>query len=134
MKNLLGYQSLFALIVCFASTFSTMSLAFAEVVIRNASKYEITEVYVSPQSIQSWGADSLKDDILAPEGKLTLSGVTPGTWDFKLVFREKGGKESWSCVISGIELDEDGDDSTFTGAMLDKCWEHTDEEEDTAEE
>lgn len=115
----------FAVVVAISSSVS----AFADVVIRNASKYEITEVYVAPESIESWGEDSLKDQILPPDGKLTLTGVVPGSWDFKLVFREKGGKESWHCILQGIALDATGDDSTFDTEMLDKCSENSPEEE-----
>jgi len=103
------------------------SAAFADVVIRNGSNYEITEVYVAPHSIQTWGPDHLGENMLKPSDSLTLKGVAPGTWDFRIVFREAGGKESWPCVIPGIELGEAGDDSTFDEATLDKCAEHTDE-------
>ena len=102
--------------------------AFADVVIRNGSHYEITEVYVAPQSIKSWGDNKLGDKKLEKNDTLTLTGVAPGTWDFQLVFREPGGKEDWKCVIAGIELDEKGDVSTFTDKTLDKCWENTEGE------
>jgi hypothetical protein len=110
------------------------SSAWADVVIRNGSGYEITEVYVSPEDTTKWGDDLLSDKIMAPQDTLTVKGVTPGTWDFRLVFRKVGGKEAWPCVIEGVQLDAAGDDSTFDDATLDKCWEHTDEGEGEAEE
>jgi hypothetical protein len=110
--------------------------AFADVVIRNGSDYEITQVYVSPQSVKSWGKDHLGDKILGKGNKLTLTGVDPGTWDFQIVFREVGGKEEWKCVIPGIELSDAGDDSTFETETLNKCNQNTENaaEEEESEE
>jgi|GEM_PF-5141663 len=109
------------------------SSAWADVKIRNGSRYEITEVYVSPENTTKWGEDLLSDNLLKPNDSLTVTGVTPGKWDFRLVFREAGGKETWPCVIEGVPLDASGDDSTFDDKALDACWEHTDEGEDEAE-
>lgn len=104
--------------------------AWADVVIRNGSKYEITEVNVSPASLTDWGEDHLGKDVLGPNDTLTLKGVSPGKWDFRLVFREKGGSQNWKCVINEVELDNSGDDSTFDNATLDHCWENTEEEDE----
>jgi hypothetical protein len=106
------------------------SPAAADVIIRNGSGYEITEVYVAPQSMTNWGEDHLGDKTLKKNDTLTLTGVAPGKWDFRLVFREVGGKEEWPCVINGVDLDEQGDDSTFDDATLDQCSENTDEGEE----
>lgn len=111
--------------------------AWADVVIRNGSKYEITHVNVSPASVKTWGPDHLGEGILKPKDTLTLKGVAPGTWDFQLVFRDAGGKTDYKCVIQGVELDEKGDDSTFDDGTLDACYVNTnqgDGEEGAAEE
>jgi hypothetical protein len=113
------------LIGCALALVSTS--AWADVRIRNGSGYQITEVYVSPVDAAKWGPDLLKDKMLAPNDTLTVTGVTPGSWDFRLVFREVGGKESWPCVIESVKLDSKGDDSTFDDDTLDRCAEHTDE-------
>lgn len=124
MKRTLG-----ALAAVTAIGVSTYGSAHADVIIRNGSNYEITEVYVAPQSMTEWGDDHLGDKVLKPKDMLTLTGVAPGKWDFRIVFREQGGKENWPCVVQGIELTSAGDDSTFDDETLDNCAENTDEEE-----
>lgn len=95
--------------------------AFADVVIKNGSKYEIQAVYVSPQSMKNWGEDHLGDKTMEPGDQLTLTGVAPGTWDFRLEFVKDGSDKDYVCEIPGVELDESGDVSEFDDKTLKNC-------------
>jgi hypothetical protein len=50
----------------------------------NGSSYTISELYVSPASAATWGADQLSSSIAAG-GSFTLTDIPPGTYDFRAV-------------------------------------------------
>lgn len=95
--------------------------AYADVVIKNGSEYEIQAVYVSPQSMKNWGEDHLGNQTMDPGDQLTLTGVAPGTWDFRLEFVKKGSDKEFVCEIPGVDLDEGGDVSEFDNKTLKNC-------------
>lgn len=110
--------------------------AFAEVKIRNGSKYEIDAVYVSPSSMKKWGEDHLGKKTLSPGDVLTLTGVEPGKWDFRIEFNKPGKEKKYVCEIPEVALDEKGDDSSFDSETLAKCAKATEEahKDDDSEE
>lgn len=78
---------------------STAALA-GNVVFVNKSSWEIHEVYFAPASHSSWGEDHLGSDILERGDSLTLSGVSAGRWDVRLVDEDDD-----ECVLENVEID-----------------------------
>lgn len=57
----------------------------ATVVLRNVSREAIYYVYMSPSSDSNWGADLLGSNTLGIGQSLTLSNITAGVWDIRVV-------------------------------------------------
>ncbi|MFN8389929.1 MAG: hypothetical protein U0136_06540 [Bdellovibrionota bacterium] len=102
--------------------------ALADVKISNASKYIFTAVYFAPTSMRDWGENHLGKQTLNPGDTLTLTGVTPGTWDAQIVYEKKGSDKEYVCEIKEVDLDEKGDKSAFDTKTLDGCEKATTEE------
>ncbi|MGV8940116.1 MAG: hypothetical protein ACOH1P_01055 [Lysobacter sp.] len=77
---------------------STAALA-ANVIFVNQSSWEIHEVYFSPASQSNWGEDHLGSDILEKGDSLTLSGVSAGRWDVRVVDEDED-----ECVIEDVRI------------------------------
>ncbi len=112
--------------------------ALADVKIMNASKYTFTAVYFAPTSMRDWGQNHLGKKTLNPGDVLTLSGVTPGTWDAQIVYEKDGNDKEFVCEIKEVELDESGDHSKFDNKTLDGCEKattasHKDDDDDSDE-
>ena len=54
-------------------------------ILRNVSREAIFYVYMSPSSDTSWGQDLLGSNTLAIGQSLTLSNITAGVWDIRVV-------------------------------------------------
>ena len=65
----------------------------AAIAISNSSNESIYYVYMSPVSQNTWGADQLGSEVLQPGQTLTLSNISPGTWDLRVVDRSQNYKE-----------------------------------------
>lgn len=78
---------------------STAALA-ARVVFVNQSSWEIHEVYFSPASQNDWGDDHLGSQVLEKGDSLTLTGVSAGRWDVRIV--DEDGDQ---CVIEDVAID-----------------------------
>ncbi|QHS10243.1 hypothetical protein [Sinimarinibacterium sp. NLF-5-8] len=72
----------------------------AKVEFVNQSSWEIHEIYFSPASAKKWGEDYLGDEILEKGDTLTLSGVTRGKWDVRVV-----DEDGDVCVLENVYLD-----------------------------
>ncbi len=85
----------------------------ATVILRNVSRETIMYVYMSPSSDTNWGADLLGSNTLAVGQSLTLSNITAGVWDIRVVDGSGHWKE-WrnETIEPGTQytLDVDGDD------------------------
>lgn len=51
----------------------------------NQSSWEIHKIYFSPSDEEDLGEDYLGEDVLEPGMTLSLTGVSPGEWDIRLV-------------------------------------------------
>lgn len=78
---------------------STAALA-AKVVFVNQSSWEIHEVYFSPASQNDWGEDHLGSEVLEKGDSLTLTGVSAGRWDVRIV--DEDGDQ---CVLEDVKID-----------------------------
>ncbi|WP_322996032.1 hypothetical protein [Castellaniella sp.] len=76
----------------------------AQVKFINQSSWNIQEIYFAPSSQTNWGEDHLGKDILEKGDSLTLSDVSKGVWDVRVV--DEDGDE---CIISEVTID--GSDS-----------------------
>lgn len=56
----------------------------------------IHEIYFSPSTQDDWGADHLGQKVLKPGMALTLTGVTAGKWDVRLVDEDEDEDE---CIV-----------------------------------
>jgi hypothetical protein len=76
------------------------SVALAnKVVFVNKSSWDITEIYFSSAKSKNWGEDHLEDEILANGESLTLTGVSKGKWDVRVV--DEDGDE---CIIEDVAI------------------------------
>lgn len=77
-----------------------MLASAADVVFVNQSSWEIHEIYFSPAKQKSWGEDHLEDEVLQKGDSLTLTGVTRGKWDVRVV--DEDGDQ---CVLEDVRID-----------------------------
>lgn len=70
-----------------------------KVVFVNQSSWDITHIYFSPSKSKNWGEDHLEKDILSKGDSLTLTGVSKGKWDVRVI--DEDGDE---CVISDVMI------------------------------
>lgn len=76
------------------------SFAFAsQVVFVNQSSWELTHIYFAPSKSKDWGDDHLEDETLAKGDSLTLTGVSKGKWDVRVI--DEDGDE---CIISDVMI------------------------------
>ena len=74
--------------------------AFAATInIENKSSWEIHEIYFAPSSQDDWGDDHLGKKVLKPGMTLTLTGVTAGKWDVRLVDEDED-----ECIIKNQQI------------------------------
>lgn len=83
-----------ALLACFP-----IAASAADVVFVNKSSWEIHEIYFSPAKQKNWGEDHLDKEVLQKGDSLTLSGVTKGKWDVRVV--DEDGDE---CVLEDVQI------------------------------
>ena len=93
----------------------------AEVDLENASSWDITEVYFAPSSQEDWGDDHLGSELLESGMTPTLSDVSAGTWDVRLV-DEHGDV----CLIQEVRI-RSSETWTVTDDDLLGCQANTDE-------
>ncbi|MNL09650.1 hypothetical protein D3C87_1304180 [compost metagenome] len=89
-----GYFAIAAL-ACFP-----IAASAADVVFVNQSSWEIHEIYFSQSKQKSWGEDHLEEEVLQKGDSLTLSGVTRGKWDVRVV--DEDGDQ---CVLEDVQID-----------------------------
>lgn len=89
-----------ALKAALVAAFFIPSIALAnKVVFVNKSSWDITHIYFSPANSKNWGEDHLEDDVLSKGDSLTLTGVSKGKWDVRVV--DEDGDE---CIIDGVMI------------------------------
>lgn len=81
------------------SVLLTLPAIAAEVKVSNESSWDITEVYFAPSSQDNWGEDVLGSQILKSGMVLTLSDVSHGTWDVRLV-----DEDGDVCVVEDVRI------------------------------
>ncbi|MET1077417.1 MAG: hypothetical protein ABWY06_05275 [Pseudomonas sp.] len=95
----------------------------AEVKVKNESSWNINEVYFAPSSETEWGPDHLGEEVLMSGMTLTLTGVTAGKWDVRLVDEEQD-----VCVVKEVKI-KASETWTITDDDLLGCQAATPEEE-----
>lgn len=81
------------------STVIAMSAFAATVEVENQSSWDIHEIYFSPSSQEDWGEDYLGRHVLEQGMSLSLSGVSSGRWDIRLVDEDND-----VCVLEDIRI------------------------------
>lgn len=71
----------------------------ADIDVENQSSWEIHEIYFSPSDEDDWGEDHLGDHVLESGMTLSLTGVSPGEWDIRLV-----DEDADVCVLQGVTV------------------------------
>jgi hypothetical protein len=83
----------------------------------NKSRWDIHQLYMSPEDEKSWGPDQLgKKVIKAKGGEYTLTDIPCGTWDIKVV--DEDGDE---CILEGEDLCADNAEWKITDDELLTC-------------
>lgn len=80
------------------SIFAVNAVA-ATIKIQNKSSWEIHEVYFAPSSLDEWGEDHLGKQVLKTGDTLSLTGVTAGKWDVRLVDEDED-----ECVVKDQQI------------------------------
>lgn len=73
--------------------------AQVEVEVENQTSWEIHEIYFAPTSQEDWGEDHLGDYVLESGMTLSLTGVSPGKWDIRLVDEDED-----VCVLESVHI------------------------------
>lgn len=94
----------------------------AEVKVTNESSWNINEVYFAPSSQDDWGPDHLGEEVLETGMTLTLTGVTAGKWDVRLVDEDED-----VCVLQEVKI-KTSETWTITDEDLLGCQGATDED------
>lgn len=63
----------------------------------------IHEIYFSPSTQDDWGDDHLGQKVLKPGMALTLTGVTAGKWDVRLVDEDEDEDED-ECIVKNQQI------------------------------
>ena len=71
----------------------------ANVEVENRSSWDIHEIYFSPSSQEDWGEDYLGREVLKHGMTLTLTGVSSGRWDIRLV-----DEDADVCVLEDVRI------------------------------
>ena len=95
------------------SLFAVHALA-ATINIENKSSWEIHEIYFAPSSQDDWGDDHLGNEVLEPGMTLTLTGVTAGKWDVRLVDEDED-----ECIVENQQISASEKFSIDDGDLLD---------------
>ena len=108
------------LLVCTVS-----SAAFAEgvsITLKNSSKWEIHELYLSGTKEKEWGPEQLgKNQVIETGSTFTLTNIDAGKYDLKLV--DEDGDE---CIIEDIKMASDKE-AEITDKDLLECQSETEE-------
>jgi hypothetical protein len=67
---------------------SSMNSGTGTVVVSNASPLAITAVYLTPSSMNTWGPDQSGGAGIAPGSALSLTGISPDTYDLRVYFSD----------------------------------------------
>lgn len=84
--------------------------------IENLLRLEIHELYLRPAGNESWSADQLGDEILAPGDSLFIYGAPCGDYDLRLVDADGG-----ECILYKQRLCNDDSRWTITDQRLLHC-------------
>lgn len=71
----------------------------AEVVISNASSWQLHELYISSVDVESWGPDQLGENIVDSGEKYTLRSIPCDAYDVRLVDEDQD-----ECVVNAVAL------------------------------
>ncbi len=82
----------------------------------NSSNFDIYELYLSPSHATRWGADQLRREVLETGYSFTLSGMSCGDYDIKIV-----DEDSDECIINEVYLCGDEGDWVLTDEELLEC-------------
>lgn len=93
MKNLIAIAGLSLMAMQAIPAFA------ATIKIENKSSWEIHEVYFAPSSQDDWGDDHLGKQVLKTGDTLSLTGVSAGKWDVRLVDEDED-----ECVVKDQQI------------------------------
>jgi hypothetical protein len=83
----------------------TASLALAEgrpTRFWNLTRYTISELYLAPAGTTNWGPNQCKNDkdgTVDPDERLPITGVSPGSYDVKLVDTRR------TCLVRNVKVE-----------------------------
>jgi hypothetical protein len=69
----------------------------------NLTRYTISELYLAPAGTTNWGPNQCKNDkdgTVDPDERLPITGVTPGSYDVKLV--DTSGR---TCLVRNVKVE-----------------------------
>lgn len=86
------------------------------ITIANNSSREIRHVYLSPTNQDNWGPDQLNNYVIAPGGSFTLSNVSCGGSDIKVIAEDQNG-----CFLYHVVLCNENATWTITNDAVPDC-------------
>jgi hypothetical protein len=111
-----------ALLLALACAPAAAAAKDGQIVLRNASHWEIHELYVDESRNDEWGEDQLGDDVIGNGEEFTLTGIPCDKYDVRLV--DEDGDE---CVLESVPLCGGSDEWTITDSDLLGCQAATEE-------
>lgn len=83
------------------TTYATMTPTTGNLRVTNGSgSYSMTELYISPSGSSSWGPNQLSSSLSAGSA-ITITQISPGSWDVKAVWSTGGVAYTYSLTVSG---------------------------------
>ncbi|MEO6690196.1 MAG: hypothetical protein ABIS07_00780 [Dokdonella sp.] len=92
----------------------------AKIELRNDSKWSIQQLFLASVDSSKWGADQLGHHTLKTGSTFTLSEISCGNYDVKLI-----DEDADECIVKNISLCSTSKVWTLTDKDLMKCEAHT---------
>ena len=88
----------------------------SDVKIKNKSKWDIHQFFLSSSTEGEWGPDQLGDDVLEAGGSFTLTGIPCDEYDVMLVDEDED-----ECVVEAVDICGADDSWVITNEDLLDC-------------
>lgn len=76
----------------------------SELLVINSSAEPIFYIYMSPSAQTTWGPDLLGSEVLMIGQTFTITGLTPGAWDIRVVDQSGNYKEFYNQRIGAGQV------------------------------
>lgn len=88
----------------------------SDVTVKNKSKWDIHQFFLSPSGEDEWGPDQLGDEVIETGGSFLLHSIPCDEYDVKLVDEDED-----ECVVEAVDLCASSQVWTITNDDLLEC-------------